>query len=147
MLLGDRVALLRTGRIAQIDTAGAIYRNPVDLAAARFFSPLSEIEAIVRGGEAETPLGMVPAKGFADGARVIVAVRPVGAVDMSAAGPGVPGRILAKRDAIGIDLCEIRVDGLDRPLGVRQRSSLDLVPGADVFLSLNPEHILVFAKD
>jgi iron(III) transport system ATP-binding protein len=147
MLLGDRIALLRNGRIAQIDTAAAIYRAPLDLSAARFFSPLSEIEATVRGGAAETPLGAVPAKGFAEGARVVVAVRPVGALDMSTIGPGVPGRIVAKRDAIGIDLCEVRVEGLDRPVGVRQRSDAGFAPGADVYLSLNPEHILVFAKD
>src|SRR5690606_2018691 len=47
MLLGDRIALLRCGCIAQIDTAASIYRSPVDLSAARFFSPLSEIEAVV----------------------------------------------------------------------------------------------------
>jgi iron(III) transport system ATP-binding protein len=147
MLLGDRVALLRHGRIAQIDTAAAIYRNPVDLSAARFFSALSEIEAVVQGGAVETPLGVVPAAGFAEGVRVVVALRPVGAVDMSMAGPGVPGRIVAKRDAIGVDLCEVRVDGLDRPIGIRQRSEAGFRPGADVFLSLKPEHILVFAKD
>ncbi len=147
MILGDRIALLRRGRIAQIDTAAAIYRAPVDLSAARFFSPLSEIEAVVKGGAAETPLGTVPAPGFREGATVVVAIRPVGALDMSTTGPGVPGRIVAKRDAIGIDLCEVRVDGLDRPVGIRQRSNPDFRPGADVHLTLNPEHILVFAKD
>jgi len=147
MILGDRIALLRRGRIAQIDTAAAIYRSPVDLSAARFFSPLSEIEAVVRAGEVETPLGTVPATGFGDGSRVVVAIRPVGAMDMSLAGPGIPGRIVAKRDAIGIDLCEVRVDGLDQPVGIRQRSDAGFAPGADVYLSLNREHILVFAKD
>lgn len=147
MLLGDRIALLRRGRIAQIDTAASIYRSPVDLSAARFFSPLSEIEAVVRDGAAATPLGMVPAAGFSEGAEVIVAIRPVGALDMATSGPGVPGRIVAKRDAIGIDLCEVRVEGLDQPVGIRQRSSPDFAPGADVYLSVNPEHILVFAKD
>ena len=32
-------------------------------------------------------------------------------------------------------------------LGIRQRSDPDFVPGADVYLRLNAEHILVFAKD
>lgn len=147
MLLGDRIALLRNGRIAQIDTAAAIYRAPVDLNAARFFSPLSEIEARVENGLATTPLGRVPATGFADGAKVIVALRPVGAMDMALEGPGVPGRIVNKRDAIGTDLCEVRVDGLDSPVGIRQRSNPLFVPGCDVFLTLNHQHVLVFAKD
>lgn len=147
MLLGDRIALLRKGRLAQIDTASAIYNHPVDLSAARFFSPLSEIPAQVVGGRAATPLGSVPAPLQAEGSQVVVALRPVGAVDMSTEGSGVPGRIVTKRDAIGVDLCEVMVEGLERPLAVRQRADRRFVPGCDVFLTLNPEHVLVFAKD
>jgi iron(III) transport system ATP-binding protein len=55
--------------------------------------------------------------------------------------------VLAKRDAIGIDLCEVSVAGIDRPIQVRRRSDGNLRVGDDVFLTLNPEHVLVFAKD
>jgi iron(III) transport system ATP-binding protein len=147
MLLGDRVALLRHGRIAQIDTAAEIYRAPVDLSAARFFSPLGEIAATVRSGAAATPLGSVPTPGYADGTKVVVAIRPVGVLEMAKSGAGVPGRIVSKRDAIGIDLCEVRVEGLDRPLQLRQRSDPHFVPGNDVFLMLNPNRVLVFKAD
>ena len=147
MLLGDRIALLRHGRIAQIDTAAAIYGAPIDLNAARFFSPLSEIESKVRSGLAMTPLGPVPAPGRAEGDAVIVAIRPVGALDMATRGQGVPGRIVSKRDAIGIDLCEVQVAGIEQPISIRQRSDREFVAGRDVFLTLNPEHVLVFAKD
>lgn len=147
MVLGDRIALLRHGRIAQIDTAAAIYDAPVDLNAARFLSPLSEIEATVRGGVAATPLGPVPSPGHAEGDRVIVAIRPVGAVDMATERPGIPGRIVSKRHAVGFDLCEVRVEGIENPISIRQRSERQFVEGCDVFLTLNPEHVLVFAKD
>ena len=147
MLLGDRIALLRKGRIAQVDTAAAIYESPVDLSAARFLSPLSEIETAVRGGVASTPLGPVPAPGRADGERVIVAIRPVGAVDMSTGREGIPGRVVSKREAVGFDLCEVRVEGIEQPISIRQRSDKRIVAGYDVFLTLNPEHVLVFAKD
>lgn len=147
MLLGDRIALLRAGRIVQIDKATSIYAQPIDLNAARFFSPLSEIVATVRGGRAVTPLGDVPAPGHQDGSEVIVAIRPVGALEMAIGGTGVPGRVVAKRGAIGIDLCEVKVAGIDHPVGIRQPSDRQLVLGCDVFLTLNPEHVLVFAKD
>ena len=147
MLLGDRVALLRHGRIAQIDSAAAIYGAPVDLSAARFFSPLSEIAATVRDHVADTPLGRVPAPGFAEGARVVVAIRPVGVLEMAREGQGIPGRIVSKRDAIGIDLCEVKVAGLDRPLELRQQSDPHFAPGNDVFLTLNANRVLVFAAD
>lgn len=147
MLLGDRIALLRRGRIAQIDTAAEIYRAPIDLAAARFFSPLGEIRSVVRGGEADTPFGRVPAAEHAEGTRVVVAIRPVGVLEMSSDGGGVPGRIVTKRDAIGIDLCEVQVEGLDRPIELRQRSDPHFVPGNDVILMLNPNRVLVFKAD
>ena len=147
MLLGDRVALLRQGRIAQIGTAADIYRRPVDLSAARFFSPLSELEGVVSDGRVITPLGPVPAPGLADGHRVTVAIRPAGGLSMASAGPGALGRIIAKRDAIGTDICALMVEGLDAPLGLRQPSDTNLVVGQDVFVTLNPEHVLVFARD
>jgi iron(III) transport system ATP-binding protein len=62
-------------------------------------------------------------------------------------GSGVTGRIVAKRDAIGVDICEVLVEGLERPLGIRQRSDRRFVPGRDVSLTLNPEHVLVFDPD
>ena len=86
----------------------------------------------------------MPTPGRVAGSRVTVAIRPVGVLDMTLQAPGVPGRIVAKRDAIGIDICEVKVEGIDRPVGVRQRSDPGFVPGRDVFLTLNPEHVLVF---
>lgn len=144
MVLGDRIALLRHGSIIQIARSVDIYRHPVDLGAARFLSPLNEIEARVSDGMALTPLGPVATPGREDGARVVVAIRPVGAVHLSVAAPGVPGRILAKRETIGVDLCEIQVEGLDQPLMLRQWSNTHFQPGRDVFLTLVPQHVLVF---
>ena len=147
MLLGDRVALLRRGRIAQIGTAAEIYGNPVDLNAARFFSPLSEIVTVVSDGHVATPLGPVATPGYADGASVTVAIRPAGGARLRTSGPGTLGRLVSKRDAIGIDICEVMVDGLDAPVGIRQPSNAALVVGEDVFVTLNREHVLVFAHD
>lgn len=144
MVLGDRVALLRHGRIAQIGTASEIYSHPIDLNAARFFSPLSELDAVVRNGHAQTPLGAVPTPGFADGDKVTVAIRPAGGARLRATGPGTLGRVIGKRDAIGIDICEVKVEGLDTPIGVRQPASPTVVAGQDVFVTLNTEHVLVF---
>ena len=147
MLLGDRVALLRHGRIAQIDTAAAIYAAPSTSRAARFFSALSEIATTVRGGQRRHPARPGSRPRPCRRRKVVVAIRPVGVLEMAEAGAGTPGRIVAKRDAIGIDICEVQVEGLDRPLGIRQRSDPAFVPGHDVFLKLNPKHVLVFEAD
>lgn len=144
MLLGDRIGLMRQGRIVQVDTTEGIYNRPVDLHAARFFSPLSEIVTTVRDGRAETALGSVPTPGRRDGSRVVVAIRPTGVVEMHQAAPGVPGRIISKREALGIDLCEVQVDGLERPIAVRQRTEASFSSGGDVYLLLAHQHVLVF---
>lgn len=147
MLLGDRVALMRNGRIVQIDSAAMVYEHPADLNAARFFSSLSEIGGKVQRGSVDTPLGVVPVAGYADGAEVTVGIRPVGVIELDVSGPGVPGRIVARRDAVGVALCEVRVDGLDTPVEIRRLADPRLKVGKDVFLRLHPEHVLVFAKD
>jgi iron(III) transport system ATP-binding protein len=147
MLLGDRIALLREGRLVQVDAAQKVYAAPADLVAARFLSPLSEISGRVAGERVETPFGPVPAPGLADGTKVTIGLRPVGAVRIATSGAGVPGRILGKRTALGVDICEISVEGLDKPLLLRRASSADLVPGRDVVVSLNVADVLVFALD
>ncbi|MDP2779247.1 ABC transporter ATP-binding protein [Devosia sp.] len=146
MVLGDRVALLRHGCIAQIGTGAEIYSRPIDLSAARFFSPLSEIEAVVNRGMVSTPLGDILTPDLADGTAVTVAIRPAGGARLSRTGPGAPGRIISKRDAIGEDICEVTVAGLDAPLGVRQPASTSLAVGQDVYVTLNREHVLVFPR-
>ena len=66
MRLGDRIALLRAGRLVQHGRAEELYLNPANLFAAGFFSELNLFPATVRGGVAETPVGKVEAPGFAD---------------------------------------------------------------------------------
>lgn len=147
MLLGDRIALLRQGRIIQIDLAANVYSAPIDLAAARFLSPLSEIDAIVSAGAAKTPLGPVPTPGFADGTRVSIGLRPVGAISIATVPGGVPGRVIAKRNALGLDMIEIRVEGIEGQIHLRRPADSGLIPGRDIFVSLNVADVLVFAQD
>lgn len=147
MVLGDRIALLRDGQIVQVDTSSEIYRKPADLSAARFFSPLTEIAANVTDGHADTPLGRVPVTGRVEGAPVVVAIRPVGALDVTDESDGIPGRVVSKREALGVDLFEVQVAGVDAPIHLRRRSDINLKPGSDIMLRLNGEHVLVFDPD
>lgn len=147
MLLGDRVALLRAGRIAQIDSASALYEHPIDLGAARFLSSLSELRAVVRAGEIDTPLGKIDAGGRADGQKVLIGLRPVGAVELSQSEGATMGRIVSKRNALGVDTLEVQVNGIDRPLRVRRLADHSFAPGLDVYVSLSSDHVLVFDED
>ncbi|HHB83900.1 MAG TPA: ABC transporter ATP-binding protein, partial [Devosia sp.] len=109
MVLGDRIALLRDGQVAQIDTVSRIYSNPADLQIARFFSTLTEIDAVVNDGFAQTPLGIIPTPDRADHDKITLAFRPVGALEISSNSQGVPARILTKHEALGFDIFEVQV--------------------------------------
>ncbi len=76
MHTGDRIALMRKGRIVQVDTPYEIYNNPADREAAEFFSELNLVHGIVRAGSVETPFGRFPAPGLVDGADVEIMTRP-----------------------------------------------------------------------
>ena len=65
--MGDRIALLKDGRLVQTGTGDELYYDPVDLFAAGFFSELNLFESVVGAGMVETPVGRFPAGALADG--------------------------------------------------------------------------------
>jgi iron(III) transport system ATP-binding protein len=146
MRMGDRVALMRRGRIIQTGNALDLYRAPKDILAARTFSDLNELAARIEQGSATTPLGRFAANGLSDGADAIVCVRQRG-VHLLAAGQGVPGRVLDARFLGDVALVEIAVQGLDQPILARVKES-DVPPqGAEVGVGIHAGAVLVFAAD
>ena len=144
MRMGDRVALMRAGRIVQTGKALELYRAPKDILAARTFSDLNELAARVEGGSAATPLGRFAANGVPDGAEAIVCVRQRG-VRLLAPDQGVPGRVLDARFLGDIALVEVAVQGLDAPLFARVKES-DVPPqGAEIGVAIDTGAVLVFA--
>jgi iron(III) transport system ATP-binding protein len=144
MRMGDRVALMRQGRIVQTGNALDLYRAPKDILAARTFSELNELAARIEGGNAATPLGRFAANGVPDGADAIVCVRQRG-VRLRGAGQGVPGRVLDARFLGDVALVEVAVQGLDAPLFARIAES-DVPPqGTEVGVVIEPGAVLVFA--
>ena len=76
MGLADRIFLMRTGRLVQAGTPEALYRQPVDAAAARFFSEANEITGHVVGQSVDTPLGRFATPPGFTGLEALVMVRP-----------------------------------------------------------------------
>ncbi|WP_443147457.1 ABC transporter ATP-binding protein [Prosthecomicrobium sp. N25] len=154
MRMGDRIALMRRGRLVQVGTASEIYHRPADLFTARFFSELNVVEGRAGGHEVETPLGRFETPGTLEGQAVEVAIRPQGVAlqpadappDRRNRRPGVPGRVVETRFLGEVDLVEVAVEGLDQPLKARLRGGPALPPGTDVTVSVDPAEVLVFAK-
>ncbi|WP_420393985.1 ABC transporter ATP-binding protein [Acuticoccus sp.] len=76
LAVASRIALMREGAIVQLATPEEIWRWPVDLAAARVFSPVNAFHARVAGGLADTPVGRVPVGAEREGERLTIAFRP-----------------------------------------------------------------------
>jgi iron(III) transport system ATP-binding protein len=143
MRMGDRVALMRKGRIVQAGNAIELYRAPKDIFAARTFSDLNELPARIEGGRAATPLGTFAANGLAEGADAIVCVRQRG-VQLLAPGQGVPGRVLDMRFLGDVGLVEVAVQGLDAPLLARVKESDVPRQGAEVGVGVDAGAVLIF---
>ncbi|MBK9082958.1 MAG: ABC transporter ATP-binding protein [Rhizobiales bacterium] len=149
--VADRIVLMRAGRIEQTGRGEDLYLRPASLFAARFFCELNEAPGRVARGRVETALGAFPPPaGAEEGAAALVCVRPTGvALAPTGAGQGVPGRVLARRFLGDVDLYEVAVGGLSKPLACRHRPAraggADYAPGADVAVSIRPEDVLVFA--
>jgi iron(III) transport system ATP-binding protein len=76
MRMADEILLMRDGRIVQGGAPYTIYNNPVDLAAAAFFSDLNVIRGRVEGALTTTPFGPFLVPGVPDGTEVDIAIRP-----------------------------------------------------------------------
>jgi iron(III) transport system ATP-binding protein len=145
MLLADRIALMRAGRLVQAGEPHALYREPADLFAARFFCELNEVRATVRDGVADSPVGRFPAPDLPEGSAAVVAVRPQG-ISLRPVGSGLAGRLVSRRFLGEIELLEIAVNGAEEPLRARVRSPVYPGPGSAVGVAIDPSEVLVFAS-
>jgi iron(III) transport system ATP-binding protein len=143
MRLGDRIALLKSGRLVQSGRAEELYLKPENLFVAGFFSELNVFEGRVRDGMADTPVGKVAAPGLAEGARATIAVRMAG-FDVSEGDGETEARILSRRYLGVVELIEFAVSGAEKPVRARIRCGA-LSPNArDIWLSLRKSDVLVF---
>jgi multiple sugar transport system ATP-binding protein len=97
MTLGQRVAVMRDGRMLQVDVPQALYRKPRDLFVAAFIgSPaMNLVEAALDGdgisfGQFSVPLHPERRPAPALGGRVVLGIRPEAFEDAELAAPGLP---------------------------------------------------------
>jgi iron(III) transport system ATP-binding protein len=142
--MADRIALMRAGRLVQVDQPKMIYQQPADLFAARFFCEMNELPGEVRGGKIATPLGHFDAGQLAEGAGAVVAIRPQG-IKVRPAGLCIPARLERSRFLGEVVLCEIGVNGLDRPLVARVREPIAAASKSEIGIEVDLAEVLVFA--
>ncbi|MDP2621733.1 MAG: ABC transporter ATP-binding protein [Hyphomicrobiales bacterium] len=146
MQLADRIALMRRGRLVQVGPADELYRTPVDLFTARFFSEFNEIIGQVRDKCVTTPFGTVPANGFLEGEEIDVCIRPQG-IRIETVPGGTAGRILRRRFLGDVDIIDIAVEGLDEPLKARVPGGACAGAGTEIWVHVDPQQILLFRRE
>ena len=150
MRVGDRIAIMRAGRIVQIGKPAEIFQTPVDREVAAMFGGANVFHARVTNGWVASPFGQARANSVAEGAWAEVLYRPV---SVRLAEQGLPARVLAVRPFAGQLEIEAAIvgnalpEGVEAPTLVRAAAPVNasLAPGAEVKLAARPEDALVFA--
>ncbi len=147
MRLGDRVAVMRRGRLIQAGQAEDLYHDPADLFVARLFSEINEIPYPVRGGRIDTPIGSFAAPGLEEGGQALLCIRQRGIRVSRGSGAGLAGRVLRVKFLGDVGQLEIGVQGFDAPLKARARESEGWGPGAEVSVDIDASRVLVFPAE
>jgi iron(III) transport system ATP-binding protein len=144
--LGDRIAVMRAGRLVQAGKAEELYRNPADLFVARLFSEINEIPYVVQGGALRTPIGTFVVPELSDGDEATLCIRRR-SIRVGAAGQGLPGRVLHVKFMGDQAVLEIAAQGFERPLLTLVREGEEPAAGTEVGIAVAPESVLVFPAE
>ncbi len=146
MRLGDRIVVMRDGRILQAGTLSQLYREPIDLFVARLFSEINEIPWMVEGSALRTPVGTFVVPGLVHGETAMLCLRQR-AIQLGPPGIGQPGRILHVKFLGDAAIVEVAVQGFDAPLKIRVREMEVPERREDVGVVVDPERVLVFPAE
>jgi len=146
MRIGDRIAVMREGKLVQAGSAEDLFHNPAGLFVARLFSEINEITYPVLNGHIACPVGELRAPDLRDGVNAIVCIRERG-ITLSRNGGGLAGRVLDMKFLGDVVRLEIGVEGFDKPLKVRVREMDGWARGAEVNVVIDPARVLVFPAE
>ena len=150
MRMGDRIVVMRDGRIVQAGTAEQLYREPASLFVARLFSEINEIPARVRDGKIETAAGSFAAPAIENGVAAVLCIRERGLSvqpNGNRAGTGLPGRVLDQKFLGDIARLDVAVQGFDQPLKIRVAEKDALARGTEVRVVVDSASVLVFGAE
>ncbi len=139
--MADLVAVMRKGRIAQVDTPRDLYDHPLDAELATFVGEANLVEGVAEGDHVATALGTVPlCHPVPDTGHlpVTVLVRPEQlTVDTNGSTAGVRAKVIDV-DFHGHDATvhlEPELPGLSGPLVARVTGRLTAAPGSSVVVN------------
>ncbi len=153
MAMGDRIAVMRAGRIMQVGTPASLYVAPHSAFVAAFLGDVNRFVGTVERGTVATPLGRIDARGHAGGQVMEVMVRPewvrlAPATDRDGAqarGTVRRARLLGPNTLVEVELDGETAEG--RELRVLHHDSAAFIPGQRVLVRLDVSRALAFSLD
>jgi ABC-type Fe3+/spermidine/putrescine transport system ATPase subunit len=139
MELADRIAVMRDGRIEQVDPPSEIYLNPRTLHVARFIGGMNETDVSLRDGRATWHGINLPLRA-PDGAYRGLS-RPE---DLETAPQGAPFRVERSVDLGAAIRLQMRSNGGDAVSWVTARAA---APDVGTTVSLRPRRLLLYRND
>jgi ABC-type Fe3+/spermidine/putrescine transport system ATPase subunit len=145
--VADRVVVMDRGRVVQIGTPQAIYRQPGSPFVARFLGLTNLFPGVGAGDSLQTPIGVLPAPQRASG-QVTVLIRP-DTSQLNGTGPNLlEGEIVARSFRGGLCRIQVQIGGHTLWFDFPSSDKRIPKPGMQVHLSYVPEEtIQVFASD
>jgi iron(III) transport system ATP-binding protein len=123
MFLGDRIAVMREGRIVQVGRPEALYTSPANAFVASLFGEINRIDGIVAGGHVQTPLGRLCTPTYAEGTRVEIMVRPEALRLGTPAADCPSATVVASRMLGSSSLVHLSVESPDGQLHIHARTA------------------------
>ncbi|WP_214106340.1 ABC transporter ATP-binding protein [Acrocarpospora catenulata] len=140
MSLADRIAVMDSGRVEQVDAPVALYERPRTRFVADFIGANNLFPGTVTGGGFEVPgLGPLPCKTDLPNGTAVLAVRPE-RIRLGDPGRGAADGTVADVSFYGgISHIAVDVAGHDRKVLVATQGPARITPGAQVGLTWNPD--------
>lgn len=153
--VSDSIALMKNGKIVQSGNCHDLYYSPKSRFAAEFFTELNTFHGAVENGKVDTPFGKIDAGALNEKQKAVVCIR-LSEIDIattpdrrdnSGNSKSILGQVV-KRQFMGIiELLEIYVQGLDKPILARIKAG-NLPQNVNmVSVSTRLDEIMVFGDN
>jgi iron(III) transport system ATP-binding protein len=138
LLVADRLAILKGGKLLQEGAPREAYDNPASVDAAAALGPVNIFEGRIENGAVTTPFGAVSAKHLSSGANARATVR----AEALALSPGAQARVVDVRPHGAHDLVRIEAKGVIWRALVPARAAL----GETIDVQIQPAGAFAFAS-
>jgi iron(III) transport system ATP-binding protein len=154
MFMADRIKVLGdNGRILQAGRPHEIYYHPQHEFVAKLFGLMNRFESVVDGGCVEIPIGKIRAKGFGEGCRVEVLIRPEGVTLESESETGTPVEVISTHLLGHDNIVRVRLaDGAEcedggKELYVRVHHTFEPELSKRITAGIDPDYAFIFPLD